>query len=295
MNKFPHILRLLRPEQWIKNSFVFLPLFLNGDLADVPRLLMTTVAFFLFCLTSSAVYCINDAVDAPYDAVNPDKCRRPVASGALSRREAVGVACGLLVIVVCAAAFSGFPTLRSLLLPLGVYFVLNLAYSLGLKRVPVLDVVIISGCFLLRVWTGGIAAGIRLTIWTLVLVFLLTLMLAVGKRRHEAWLCENEGVVSRSNIRSYDVQILNWMLVVIGIAALVVYFIWTKSAYVRDRFSTDLVPFTTILVSIGILRYLWLLIRKDSGGNPTELLLQDNVIRLTVLIWIGSFAFFIYT
>lgn len=180
----------MRPTQWIKNTFVLVPMFLNGQLTDLKAVVFSAVAFVLFCLTSSSIYCINDAVDAPYDAVNPDKCHRPVASGEISRRMAISIAAVLLALVVALTMSSGYANIRELLIVLLSYFILNLLYTLWLKTLPVADILIIAICFLLRIVAGGVACGIHITKWTMLLVFLLTLMLAMGKRHHEAWLCE---------------------------------------------------------------------------------------------------------
>lgn len=294
MSKIPHIIKLLRPAQWIKNSFVFLPLFLSGSVTDSDALMATIEAFFLFCLTSSSIYCINDAVDAPYDARNPDKCNRPVASGILSRQEAVMIALMLLLVVGIIIGFSGVHALTILALPLGSYFILNLGYSLYLKRIPVVDVTVIAGCFLLRIWAGALAAGIALTWWTLLLVFLLTLMLAIGKRRHEAWLCETHGIESRSNINKYNVKVLNVMLLITGVASVVTYFLWSESPYVKERYHNDALPATTIFVAVGIIRYLWILLKKDEGGSPTKVLISDRLIQFDVLCWILCVGWILY-
>lgn len=288
------IIRLLRPIQWIKNLFVFLPMFLNGQINDRDTVIYAGFAFVLFCLISSAVYCINDAVDAPFDALNPDKCNRPVASGAISRSQAVGISCILIGLAACAALGSGLPDFRNLSVVLLIYFVLNITYSLWLKSWPVIDVIIIAVCFLLRIVAGGVACNIHLTLWTLTLVFLLTLMLATGKRRHEAWLCEEKGIESRSNISRYSVRFLNIMLLVLGIASFIIYLIWTFSDYAIYRFHTHILYASSLFVAIGISRYLWILLRKNGGGNPTQLFLQDKCIFGAVICWIAFFYYFLY-
>lgn len=294
MAKFAHIIQLLRPAQWIKNTFVFLPMFLNGELTEYTAVVYSAMAFLMFCLTSSAIYCINDAIDAPYDAVNPDKCNRPVASGALSRSQAIVVAGVLIIVVALVLLLSGNIHLQRLLIILGVYFLLNILYSFWLKAIPVVDVLLISCCFLLRIYAGGVACGIHLTLWTLLLVFLLTLMLATGKRRHEAWLSENMGVVSRSNIKHYNVAFLNVMLIIMGTASFGVYLGWTLSDYAIHRFNTHLLFLTSIFVAQGIGRYLWIILKDNKGGNPTLLLLRDRIIQAAVVLWLLCFSFILY-
>ncbi len=288
------MLKLLRPAQWVKNVFVLLPVFIGGEIGDWAALGAALITFGLFCLTSSAVYCINDVVDAPYDAMHPVKCNRPIASGKIKPSEGIMIAVSLLLVVGLCIVLIPISTIRSVWLPLGIYFITNLGYSLYLKRLPVIDVILIACFFLLRIWAGAIAGQIELTIWTLLLVFLLTLLLAVGKRRHEAWLCEKQGIMSRSNIKSYNVRFLNRMLVVICVASVVVYFIWTESSYVVSRYHNRFIPLTTLLVVAGLWRYLWLLFRKEEGGNPTDLVLKDRVLQLIIISWIICFGFILY-
>lgn len=293
MNKTVQIIKLLRPSQWVKNSFVFLPIFLNGQLKDFTVLWYAVTAFILFCLTSSAIYCINDSVDVSYDAVNPDKKNRPVASGAISIIEAVSISMVLLLAAVGFAFLSGNPHILKVLEVLALYFFLNLSYTLWLKKLPLLDVVVVSVCFLLRVFAGGVACGIPLTTWTLVLVFFLTLMLAMGKRRHEAWLYEKYGIVSRGVIRHYNLKFLSILLVVLGISSFGLYLGWSFSDYAVQKFGNYLYP-TSFFVAQGIGRYLWIILKDNGGGNPTRLILHDRIIQLAVICWSLCFGYIIY-
>lgn len=293
-DKIKSAIHLLRPAQWLKNLFVFLPVFMDGRLSDPLSLDLAIFAFISFCLTSSAIYCINDAVDASYDRLNPDKCHRPVASGRISKSEAYDVATLLIVIVVCTTLTSGSENLRMLLYVLSGYFVLNLGYTLYLKSLPVVDVVIIACCFLLRVKAGGVACEIPVTMWTMVLVFLLTLMLATGKRRYEAWMSESKGIKGRRNIGYYNVGFLNVMLGVLGIMNLLVYLCWTLSDLAEQHFGTKLLFLTSVFVGVGIGRYLWLIIKRNVGGNPTRILMHDHIIQLAVILWIITFFIVIY-
>lgn len=284
----------MRPTQWIKNSFVFLPMFLNGELTDLRIVGFAVVAFILFCLTSSSIYCINDAIDAPYDAVTPDKCHRPVASGEISRKVAFETAAVLIILVIVLTLISGYANLRGLLTVLSIYFILNLIYSTWLKSWPVADVIVIAICFLLRIVAGGVACEIHITKWTLLLVFLLTLMLATGKRHHEAWLSEEKGIASRSNIGLYRVRYLNIALFILGFVTLCVYIGWTFTGYAFHRFGTHHLYLSAIFVTLGIGRYLWIIIAKNGGGNPTKLLLTDHYIQAAVGMWILFFFIILY-
>lgn len=262
-------------------------------MGDMDLFVKALIAFIAFCLTSSSIYCINDSIDAPYDAVNPDKRHRPVASGAVSRGEAIGIAFVLLLLMVALLLGVGTYGKLELLLVLLLYYVLNLAYSLWLKRIPLLDILSISIFFLLRVCAGGIACGIPLTEWTMVLVFLLTLMLAAGKRRHEVWLCETYGIVSRKVVARYKLKFLNIFLICIGLTSMGAYVVWACSEYAVERYSSRLV-FTSLFVAVGISRYLSITLRDNDGGNPIRLLFKDRMIQLAVVCWLACFAYFLY-
>lgn len=269
-------------------------MFLNGQLTDINIIGNTLLAFILFCLTSSAIYCINDAVDAPYDAANPDKCHRPVAAGEVSRFVACAIAAGLVATVGLTVLLYPDAPVRHLAVPLGTYFILNLGYSFYLKRLPVIDVIVIALCFLLRILAGGIAGGIPLTQWTLILVFLLTLMLATGKRRYEAWQSAKTGVESRSNIRSYNLRFLNIMLILLSFGVIGCYVLWTLSDTAQTHFGTHLLFITSIFVALGTGRYLYLILKDNSGGNPTRILLHDRFIMTCVAGWLITFAYILY-
>ena len=294
VSRIKPFIRLMRPAQWIKNFFVFLPPFLNGDLTDWSILWHTIIAFILFCLTSSAVYSINDAVDAPFDAKNPEKCHRRVASGAISRTDAMRCAVILILFVSATLLLIPSASIYNLAFPLGIYLVLNLAYSLYLKRIPVLDVLIVAGCFLIRVWAGGVAGPVPLTSWTLILVFMLTLFMATGKRRHEVWLCETKGIVGRSNIKHYSLKALTVMMIVLGVASVVLYLVWSLSPIAISHFHTDKLWITTIFAMLGIYRYLYLTLRLNRGGSPTKMVMNDCTLQLAILLWVLNFIVIIH-
>lgn len=286
--------RLMRPGQWVKNVFVLLPAFLNGDILNTTILWHTVVAFILFSLTSSAVYAINDSVDAPFDASNPEKCHRPVASGLISRKDALWFAALVLVAVGLLLMLIPARPIRQLWLPLTVYLAVNLCYSFGLKKIPVVDILAVAGCFLIRVWAGGVAGPVRLTLWTLVLVLMLTLFMATGKRRHEAWLCATMGVEGRSNIRYYSLKMLDWAMIGLGAGAVGLYLIWCLSDSAYFHFHAPYLWITTLFALMGIARYLYITLRLNRGGSPTKMLLHDRVIMLAVILWIATFAAIIH-
>ena len=196
------ILKLLRPQQWVKNLFVFLPLFFDRHLFDVEYLLPCVLVFFAFCFAASGIYCLNDIIDVEADRKHPEKCKRPIASGAVSQRAGYIIMAVCFIISLALLAFIHRPDGRNglLFLVVGGYVVMNIAYSLKLKQLAIIDVFIIAIGFVLRVLAGGMATGIFLSHWIVLLTFLLTLFLAFAKRRDDVAALEKSGVAMRQSV-----------------------------------------------------------------------------------------------
>ncbi|MCM1348348.1 MAG: UbiA prenyltransferase family protein [Firmicutes bacterium] len=278
----------------MKNLFVGLPMFFSARLTDAPTWYATLIAFVAFCLVSSAVYCINDVVDVKYDRMHPIKKNRPVASGAIKRSTAISMACTLAILGL------GLP---SVLLGVngvytacvcGTYLIINLAYSLWLKRVAILDVALIALGFVLRVAAGALACDIWISPWIVCLTFLLTLMLALAKRRSEVALCVETGVESRGNISDYSLKFLDPALAMLAAITTVSYIIYTVTPEVQQRFSSEYVYITALFVILGLLRYLQLTLQTKQASDPTKLMLSDHFIQGCLLAWGATFLFIIY-
>lgn len=288
------VISLIRPQQWVKNLFVFLPLFFSGGLLNGLHLWECFVAFFSFSFIASSIYCLNDVRDAEADRIHPKKCKRPVASGAIS----VSMAYAIMIIMVIAAASI------CLLLPyaarvgvwcvVGAYFVLNVAYCLKLKQIPLLDVCIISLGFVLRVVCGGMATGIELSYWIIIMTFLLALFLALAKRRDDVVIFEETGKHTRANISAYNTSFMNQAITVVATITLVAYIMYTVSDEVMARFGTNYLYITALFVLLGILRYLQITIVDVRSGSPTKILMHDRFIQACVLGWIITFVLIIY-
>lgn len=288
------MVRLMRPGQWVKNLFVFLPMFFDGRLLDPESWVMSTVAFILFSLTAGAVYCFNDAKDANYDRSNPDKRTRPVASGAVSRTEATALGLVLIAVVAITVAIVPLPGLLHAGLPLTAYLLLNVAYTLWLKRIEIVDVATIAIGFVLRLYAGAAACYIWVSPWIVVLTFLLTMMLAVAKRRYELQSFIDSGVVSRRNIKGYNLKFLDMILGTLAAVTLVSYIIYSVSPDVETRLGSDHVYVTSVFVLLGIFRYLQLSLVDNSGGDPSAILTTDRFLQTCIVGWIASFIFIIY-
>lgn len=285
---------LMRPWQWVKNGFVFAPLFFSGRLADLSLLWRTTVAFLCFSLVCSAVYCFNDIRDVDADRMHPRKCKRPIASGKVSVGAAYALSAGLLVVSFLMAVLLLGDEWCGLCSVLGVYVVLNLLYCLWLKRFALIDVFIISVGFVLRLLAGSSVTQVELSHWIVIMTFLLALFLALAKRRDDVVIYEDTGVSTRKNTSSYNLAFMNQAISIVGSVTIVAYILYTVSAEVTARIGNDHLYYTSIFVLLGVLRYLQLTIVDVRSGSPTKVLLHDRFTQLCVIAWGISFAAIIY-
>lgn len=278
------LLELLRPRQWVKNGFVLIGLLFGHawrDPALVGAALWTTVAF---CLASSAVYAFNDARDAPQDRSHPDKRQRPVARGAISP-----VAAGFLSAILSVASV-GIAMLVSwtVVLIVAAYVGMSYAYSLGLKRVPVLDVVIIAAGFMLRLLAGTLGIGIEPSNWLLACGFLLTLFLGFGKRRAEIGRLAEDAGQHRAVLEDYSVGFLDQAIMLCAAGMTLAYAAYTLSADTAQLHGTGRLVLTLPWVLLGTLRYLYRLRRRGGGGDPAEELLRDPVLAAAAAGWLAT-------
>jgi 4-hydroxybenzoate polyprenyltransferase len=271
----------LRPRQWTKNLLVFAGLIFSRGLHEPALVLRSTLAFVLFCLLSGGVYLINDVLDAERDRAHPQKRHRPVASGRLPPRVALGVGVGLLV----GASAAGFLLSTGFGAVAVAYAVLLTLYSAGLKHVVIVDTLIIAGGFVLRALAGVIVLGIELSYWLVLCTILLALFLTFGKRRHELLLLEGGARDHRPILSEYSAQLLDQMIAVVTASTLMAYALYTMAPETHAKLGTTALPLTIPFVLYGIFRYLYLLYRRDLGGNPSEHLLTDRALLLDVACW----------
>lgn len=287
-----NIIKLLRPAQWLKNGFVFLPMFFGGSLTSGQAWLQSTIAFFTFCFAASAVYCLNDIVDAPADRMHPVKCRRPVAAGLISVPQAIAV------MLVCAAAAVVLPLLLlsgpDVVWLAAGYLLLNVAYSLKLKQFAVVDVFIIATGFVLRVMAGGAACDIPLSPWIICMTFLITLFMAFAKRRDDVVIYERSGTLTRKNTVNYNLPFLDQAIGMLATITMVCYLMYCLSGEVMERIGSEHIYLTSIFVLAGLVRYLQLTIVMQQSGSPTRMLTTDRFLQVCVVGWLASFAAIIY-
>lgn len=288
-----NIVRLTRPTQWIKNTFVLLPVFFGGGLLDFAGVYAAVVTCVAYCFTASSVYCFNDIIDAEADKRHPVKCHRPIASGAISRRSACALMLAMLLLAVSTTAMLGDKAL-SVGCVLAVYYVLNLAYCAKLKQYAIIDVSVVAFGFVLRLFAGGTAADIALSHWIVLMTFLLTLFLSLAKRRDDVLRMEQTGEPPRKNTIRYSLTFINEAMTITASVTLVCYIMYTVSKEVTTAMHTDKLYVTSLFVVLGLLRYMQITIVDRKSGNPTRVILHDRFLQVVVLAWVLSFLFIIY-
>jgi len=281
-------IKLLRVHQWIKNLFVFLPLFFAGEFLNVEGLTGALLAFITFSLTSSIIYILNDYKDIEKDKLHPVKKHRPLANGSISKRTGLLLIVPLVVAIVLIAIYN-FSLV--IIIPLVLYFVLNLLYTFVLKTVAILDVAIIAIGFVLRVIFGGLVTAIFVSKWALLLTFSLALVLALGKRRGELVSTNSE---ARPSLRGYNLQFIDTALTITVAITLVCYIMYTISPDVVVGFGSEYVYATTLFVLLGLLRYLQQTMVFNKTESPTKFVYKDLFVQLMIVCWIISFVLIIY-
>lgn len=289
-----NIIKLIRPVQWVKNLFIFLPLFFAGHLADWDRWMACLPVFVSFSLISSSLYCFNDIKDRTEDRLHTVKKHRPIASGAISVKEGFILMFILLSAAILTLLLTGGESRWEVLGILLFYYILNIAYSLKLKQISIIDILIIAFGFVLRLLAGGYAAGIILSQWIVLMTFLLALFLALGKRRDDIWTYEQTGITVRQNIKSYNMPFLNTVLGVLSTITIVCYIMYTVSEEVTSRFHSKYIYLTSVFVLAGFLRYLQIVLVNKDSTDPTRVLMRDRFLQGCILCWLISFALIIY-
>ncbi|WP_315380634.1 decaprenyl-phosphate phosphoribosyltransferase [Hoylesella loescheii] len=286
-------LLLIRPQQWIKNGFVLIPMFFGGRLLNVDDAFASVVTFFAFSFVASAIYCFNDIIDVEADRRHPVKCHRPIASGAVS----VPTAYALMVILTLLSALLLFFLPQRAGETAGIvafYFLLNMAYCLWLKRHAIIDVCTVAFGFVLRILAGGMACDVAVSNWLVLMTFLLALFLSFAKRRDDVLRMNETGEPPRRNTIRYNLTFVNQAITVTGTVTLVCYIMYTVSPEVVSRFHAPYLYLTSIFVLVGLLRYMQLTVVDEVSGDPTKILLRDRFTQAIVVAWIMSFLLIIY-
>ena len=285
------LFKTMRPRQWTKNVFIFAALVFDKQLFVVDSFLRTIAGFALFCLISSSVYIFNDLADVEADRQHPEKKNRPIASGKLpvSTAWAAGI---VMVVVTLVLAYLLAPAFCAVV---AGYFILNLAYSQSLKHVAILDVLIISAGFVLRVGAGVTLIHVeRFSPWLYIVMFLLSLFLGFGKRRAELALLTHDAGSHRKVLDGYTLPLLDQYIMIVSGTTIVAYSLYTFSApNVPENHSMMLtIPFMVY----AIFRYLYLIEVEHAGGTPEEVLISDRPFQVSMFLWaISVIAIFYFS
>ncbi|MBQ7662967.1 MAG: UbiA prenyltransferase family protein [Prevotella sp.] len=291
-----HYFKLMRPAQWMKNLFVFAPLFFSRNLTNTDLLLFTCMAFAVFCMASSAVYCLNDILDLESDKAHPLKRHRPLASGMVSVRGALWTT--VLCVTVAVIITIVLDNLASSIWPLLIilfYWLLNIGYCVKMKNYAIIDVGFIGMGFVLRVLAGGAVTHIWISQWLLLLTFLLAVFLALSKRTSEFHLDEKRLLESkRKSIDGYNVLFLYTAIAVVASVIMVCYIQYTISLEVMIRMGSPYLYATTIFVLGGLLRYMQLMMVYHHVEGPTRALVKDLFLQVCIVGWGLCYTIIIY-
>lgn len=284
------IIKLMRPHQYIKNLFIFLPLFFALKITDINLLINTIIAFIAFSLTASAIYIFNDYHDIEEDKTHPKKKNRPLASGAISKFKAIII---MNILAILGISFMFVLSLKAMII-LIIYMLINIAYSMYLKHIAILDVSIISFGFVLRLFVGSAVTGIVLSMWIVIMTFLLALFMALAKRRDDVLIFLETGKKMRKVIDGYTLQFLDVAMSIMASVVIVAYIIYTTSPEILHRVDNNYLYLTSIFVILGIMRYLQIVFVFKDSASPTKIVIKDHFIQFVLLGWIMSFVWILY-
>ncbi|MBW1695840.1 MAG: decaprenyl-phosphate phosphoribosyltransferase [Deltaproteobacteria bacterium] len=281
----------LRPAQWMKNLFIFIPLIFSQRIFQPQSLYLSVQAFLLFSLLASAVYLLNDVADMESDRNHPEKKYRPLAAGLLPPAVAKTTAA---VLVLVSLFWAAQINIRFFLIIMA-YLAVQMLYNFRLKEVVILDIFCISSGFFMRILAGGAAIQVKISHWLIICSILLSLFLALAKRRHELMILGDEGAGRhRKVLLEYQLPLLDQMIAVITASTLLSYMLYCVSADTIKKFQTDQLIYTFPFVLYGIFRYLYLIHVRKQGGAPEKIIASDWLLLLSVILWGSSSILIIY-
>lgn len=287
-----HLIKLIRPKQWIKNFFVFAPLLFSKHVFHPEYLIPSVAAFIIFSLASSAVYIINDIMDVESDRVHPKKKYRPIASGEISIKQSLVFLVILTGIIIASLLFQR-PVFAVVIV---LYFLTNLLYSVKVKSVVLLDVFFISFGFMLRVLGGAAAIGVPVSTWMVLTTIFISLFLAISKRRGELSQSVNPENIEKQRkvLKEYSVEFADQLNTIAAAGTIISYALYTVSERTVIIFGTDKLIYTTPFVIYGIFRYMYLMHQRNMGESPTSIVTKDLPIILDVIGWFVISILIIY-
>ncbi len=283
-------IKLLRVKEWIKNLFLFIPVFFAGKFFVIEDIQNLLIGFVSFSLIASSIYILNDYRDIESDRIHPVKCLRPLAAGTVSRQAAIF----LLILCAVAGLIIAYNLKFIFFLIVLAYFLMNLAYSFGLKNISILDIMLIAAGFVLRIKAGGVLASVGVSYWLTIMVFLLALFLAITKRRDDLYLKQSSGIDIRKAIKGYNLELLNVLLAIVAAILMIAYIMYTISPIVQSRLGTYRLYYTSVFVIAGLFRYLQITYIHQKSESPTKALYKDRFLQIVLILWIISFYAIIY-
>ena len=287
-----HYIKLLRPKDWAKNLFLFIPSFFAGNIFNLKEILSLSAGFVTFCCFASSIYIINDYRDIEDDRRHPQKCKRPLAAG-LVRKPIALLLCIFLFLGGALVGYLIDPGWKFLFVA-GVYFFLNLAYSFGLKNISILDILILSAGFVIRVKGGAILTNTDTSSWLIIMTFLLALFMSIAKRSDDVLLKLSSGSEMRKSVTGYNLDFLNTMLGLFCAIIIVAYIMYTVDPSTFSRLRAYRLYYTSLFVVAGLMRYLQITFVHEKSASPTEILYKDRFIQATIILWVASFYVILY-
>lgn len=286
-----HYIKLLRPKHWAKNLFLFLPLFFAGKFFELDKILLLIGGFFAFSFLASSIYIINDYRDIEDDKKHPEKRNRPLAAGLVSKTYSLIISV-LLTLSGLALAYV-VDTSGKFLFITGIYYVLNMLYSFGLKNISIVDILILATGFVLRVKGGAELANVNTTEWFLIMTFLLALFMALAKRRDDVMLKLSTGTEMRKSMKGYSLEFLNTLIAMFSAILIVSYINFTVTPAAHQKYGFRLF-YTALFVIAALMRYLQITFIHNKAGSPTDVLYRDRFIQVTLVLWAASFFVILY-
>jgi decaprenyl-phosphate phosphoribosyltransferase len=284
-------IKLIRVSHWIKNIFVFFPLFFHGTVASISNLNNCIAVFIAFCCISSCIYIINDYMDIKLDRLHSEKRNRPLAKGTINKANALTLLLVLLAAVILICIF--WIKNHSVSLVIAIYAINNVIYSFYIKKIAVADIASIATGFVLRVIGGGVATNIPVSNWLILMTFLLALFIGLAKRRDDVLLMNDNGVILRHSLTGYNKTFIDNAMTMMCSVLITCYLLYLSSGELK-KVQTPYIFLTAIPVVLGILRYMQITFVKERSGSPVSILYKDIFLQVCIAVWLLTFSYFIY-
>ena len=284
------IFRLLRIKHWVKNILLFFPLFFSAELFNLERILTTITVCVGFSLVASCIYIINDIFDKEFDKIHPSKRNRPIASGEISSANAILIAS---ICLISGLLLVGSNSITSLYLTIS-YLIINLLYSYKLKQISIIEFCIVASGFVIRIFIGGDINDVILSQWIIIMVLLLSIFIAVAKRRDDVFQFENQDKKNRIVVDYYTTEYLDKILTIVSSVLIVSYLLFITSIEIQTRYDSPYMLLTFIFVLIGVFRYNQIIYVLNKAASPINILFSDRLIQTCLTLWLLIFFSIIY-